>query len=106
MQNLLQTIAQVHILHFFQLLYGHEPGFRELWEKIAIVHKPNGYILPPRFYVKSILKILGFQKLPFWQILTFKICQKSSKSIFRDSKMSKVRICELLESQKVISRKI
>ena len=39
MQNLLQTIAQVHILHFFQLLYGHEPGFRELWEKIAIVHK-------------------------------------------------------------------
>ena len=41
MQNLLQTIGQDRNLHFFQLPYGHVPRFRELWEKIAIVHKTN-----------------------------------------------------------------
>ena len=70
-----------------------------------------------RFYVKSILKSLEVLKLPFspflklriwliWSISAFKKCKNSWRSKFRTSQFAKMAHFALLDSPKLISRKI
>ena len=74
-------------------------------------------LLSLRFYVKSILGIVEVQKLLFlpfwglwilliWWIAAFKKCKNSKKSKFRAFKCVKMADFGLLESSKLISRKI
>ena len=76
-------------------------------------------LLPLRFYVKSTQKIIEVQKLPLlthqetltfyfdksWQFLKAEICPKT-KFRASDLKLDEMVVFEILESLKLISRKI
>ena len=75
-------------------------------EKILLGLHLNGCLIDLDMHKWAIFAILRALNLMIWWISAFKECKNSWKSNFRDSKCVKMAYFALLESPKLISRKI